>query len=104
MPGGLRAAVSGVSPGRQRIMGFGRRVYTTSDPRCEIIKPWAARLAQEAGNENMLAICRRIEEVMWREKRIFPNVDFYSALVYHSMGIPKPLFTPIFVFARLAGW
>jgi 2-methylcitrate synthase len=89
---------------RQRIMGFGHRVYTVSDPRSEIIKPWVRRLAAKAGQGNVLAICERIEEVMWREKGLFPNVDFYSAPLYDSMGIPKSLFTPLFVLARTAGW
>ncbi len=82
---------------RQRIMGFGHRVYKVSDPRCDVLKPWVHRLAEKAGQQNMYAICERIEQVMWREKRLFPNADFYSAAAYHCMGIPKQLFTPIFV-------
>jgi 2-methylcitrate synthase len=100
-------AESGVLEGlawRQRIMGFGHRVYTHSDPRCDVIKPWVVRLAKQAGQESLCAVAERIEEVMWREKQLFPNVDFYSALVYHCMGIPKPLFTPLFAFARTSGW
>jgi 2-methylcitrate synthase len=89
---------------RQRIMGFGHRVYRISDPRCEILKPWVRRLAEEPDQQNLYAICERIEQVMWREKRLFPNVDFYSAAAYYCMGIPKPMFTPIFVLARTAGW
>ncbi len=87
-----------------RIMGFGHRVYTTCDPRTEVIKPWVRRLAEHAGQPNVLAMCQRIEEVMWRQKRLFANVDFYSAPLYYYMGIPKSMFTPIFVFARTAGW
>ena len=89
---------------KQRIMGFGHRVYTVSDPRSEILKPWARRLAEETGKLDMYAVCEQIEAVMWREKRLFPNVDFWSALVYHCLEIPPTMFTPIFVFARTAGW
>ncbi len=89
---------------KQRIMGFGHRVYTDSDPRTEVIRPWVRRLAEQGGEPNVLAMCERIEEVMWRQKRLFPNVDFYSAPLYYYMGIPKSMFTPIFVLARTAGW
>ncbi len=89
---------------KQRIMGFGHRVYTVSDPRCDILKPLARRLAEQVGQQNMFAICDRIEQVMWREKRLFPNVDFYTAAVYGCLGIPTPMFTPLFAFARTAGW
>jgi 2-methylcitrate synthase len=89
---------------KQRIMGFGHRVYTVSDPRCDAIKPWTARLAHESRQDNLFAMCERIEAVMRREKRLFPNVDFYSAPLYYCLGIPKSMFTPIFVFARTAGW
>ena len=98
--GGIREALAW----KLRIMGFGHRVYKVSDPRCDILKPWARRLAQQADQQNVYAMCERIEEVMWREKRLFPNVDFYSAALYYCLGIPKSLFTPLFVFARTAGW
>ncbi|MCH2182126.1 MAG: 2-methylcitrate synthase [Mariniblastus sp.] len=86
------------------IMGFGHRVYTVSDPRNEIIKTWSKRLSEECGDTILYPVSERIEEVMWREKRLFPNLDFYSASVYHFLGIPTPLFTPIFVLSRVSGW
>lgn len=90
--------------GKKLIMGFGHRVYTTSDPRSAIIKAWAKRLATSAEAMRLFSIAERIEKVMWEEKKLFPNLDFYSALAYHFCGIPTPLFTPLFVMARLAGW
>lgn len=86
------------------IMGFGHRVYTTRDPRSDIIKKEAHRLAEETGDTRLFSIAERIEEVMRREKKLFPNLDFYSALVYHFCDIPTPMFTPLFVIARIAGW
>ncbi len=86
------------------IMGFGHRVYTVSDPRHEVIKPWAQRIAEEAGDKRLFPVSERIEQVMWREKSLFPNVDFYAATLYHFMGVPTPMFTPIFVLSRVTGW
>lgn len=86
------------------IMGFGHRVYRESDPRNVVIKQWAKRLAEEVGDQVLYPVSERIEEVMWREKKLFPNLDFYSASAYHFMGIPTPLFTPIFVCSRITGW
>jgi 2-methylcitrate synthase len=89
---------------KRKVMGFGHRVYTTSDPRSEIIKPFARKLAEQHGGAEMFAVAERIEQVMWNEKKLFPNLDFYSALAYHYAGIPTPLFTPIFAVSRTSGW
>jgi 2-methylcitrate synthase len=89
---------------KEKIMGFGHRVYTTSDPRSDVIKQWAKKLGEKVGDKKLYPISERIEAVMWREKKLFPNLDFYSASAYHFMGIPTPLFTPIFVCSRISGW
>jgi 2-methylcitrate synthase len=89
---------------KELVMGFGHRVYTTSDPRSAIIKKWAEKLSHEHKDGHLFAIAQRIEEVMWAEKRLFPNLDFYSALAYHYCDIPTALFTPLFVMARISGW
>lgn len=89
---------------KQLIMGFGHRVYTTSDPRSAVIKKWAKKLSEEAGDKKLYPIAERIEKVMWDEKKLFPNLDFYSALAYHFCGIPTLMFTPLFVFSRITGW
>ncbi len=86
------------------IMGFGHRVYTESDPRSDVIKKWAERLNQDSEDDVIYPVSEKIEEVMWREKKLFPNLDFYSASAYHFMGIPTSLFTPLFVLSRVAGW
>ncbi len=89
---------------KELIMGFGHRVYRDSDPRNEVIKVWAKKLAEEVGDQVLYPVSERIEAVMWREKKLFPNLDFYSASAYHFMGIPTPMFTPIFVCSRITGW
>ena len=89
---------------KAKIMGFGHRVYTNCDPRSDIIKKWSKKLAQEQGDMLLYKISERIEEGMWREKKLFPNLDFYSASAYHYCKIPTPLFTPIFVMSRITGW
>ncbi len=89
---------------KAKIMGFGHRVYTESDPRSDIIKGWAKKLSDAKGDKQLYAISERIEKLMWQEKKLFPNLDFYSACAYHFCGIPTPLFTPIFVMSRISGW
>jgi 2-methylcitrate synthase len=89
---------------KELIMGFGHRVYTDCDPRSAAIYEYAKKLAITPRQKVLLKIGETIEKVMRREKNLFPNLDFYSALVYHFMGIPTHFFTPIFVMARVAGW
>ena len=89
---------------KEKIMGFGHAVYKVSDPRNNVIKSWSEKLANEINDDKLYPISVRCEEVMWREKKLFCNADFFHASAYHFMGIPTKLFTPIFVMSRISGW
>ncbi|NKB24014.1 MAG: 2-methylcitrate synthase [Kiritimatiellae bacterium] len=89
---------------KDKIMGFGHRVYKICDPRSDIIQGWAKKLSEAAGDTVIYPVSKRIHAVMKREKKLFPNLDFYSASAYHFLGIPTPMFTPIFVISRMTGW
>lgn len=90
---------------KDKIMGFGHRVYVEKDPRNVVIKAWSKRLSEDVKDtKGLYPISEAIEKVMWDQKKLFPNLDFYSASAYHFMGIPTPYFTPIFIFSRTAGW
>ena len=99
-----REAILGMLERKDKIMGFGHAIYSESDPRNEVIKVWAKKLADEVGDTVLYPISVAVDETMWEQKKLFPNADFYHASAYHFMGIPTKLFTPIFVCSRVTGW
>jgi len=103
-PEEAEAGLMGMLERKEKIMGFGHAIYKDSDPRNGIIKQWSEKLAKEVGDTVLYPVSVRCEEVMWREKKLFCNADFFHASAYHFMGIPTELFTPIFVMSRVSGW
>ena len=103
-PDAATEGVRGMLERKDKIMGFGHAIYRTSDPRNVIIKQWAEKLADDIGDKVLYPVSCAIEKLMWDEKELFANADFFHASAYNAMGIPTKLFTPIFVCSRVSGW
>ena len=103
-PEAATEGVRGMLERKDKIMGFGHAIYRTSDPRNVIIKQWAEKLAHDVGDKVLSPVSCAIEKLMWDEKELFANADFFHASAYNAMGIPTKLFTPIFVCSRVSGW
>lgn len=103
-PAEARENILGMLERKDKIMGFGHAIYRESDPRNAIIKQWSEKLAEEVGDTTLYPVSVEVEKVMWEEKKLFCNADFFHASAYNFMGIPTKLFTPIFVCSRVTGW
>lgn len=103
-PAGVESYIKKALAEKRKIMGFGHAVYRTEDPRATHLREFSKEMGERAGNTKWYEISRKVEEVMMREKQLFPNVDFFSASTYYMMGIPLDLYTPIFAVSRISGW
>ncbi len=103
-PARVEEIVHGKLVRHERVMGFGHRVYKVEDPRATILRDWSRRVGEAAGDLHYYELLRKVEEVVHREKGLYPNVDLYSGSIYSLIGIPHDLFTPIFAVSRVAGW
>jgi 2-methylcitrate synthase len=103
-PDQAEAGIMHALANKEKLLGFGHPVYTVVDPRSDLVKAQARRLAQDLADTRYYPVSERIEAVMMREKKLFPNLDFYAASAYHFLGIPTDMFTPMFVMSRTSGW